>query len=91
MSPLANGTYELIGPKVQDNPYGLHHHELHRHGASTCPIDDLPGPRTFEKIKTYLQRVTIEGIVFHHPDGRMAKVKRRDFGAAWPPKEWRRP
>jgi hypothetical protein len=26
----------------------------------------------------------IEGIVFHHPDGRMAKVKGRDFTATSP-------
>lgn len=24
--------------------------------------------------------MNIEGIVFHHPDGRMAKIKLRDFG-----------
>lgn len=23
------------------------------------------------------------GVVFHHPDGRMAKIKRSDFGLAW--------
>lgn len=28
---------------------------------------------------------TFEGIVFHHADGRMAKVKRKDFGLPWPP------
>jgi hypothetical protein len=27
----------------------------------------------------------IEGIVWHHQDGRMAKIKRRDFGYPWPP------
>ena len=29
----------------------------------------------------------IEGIVWHHPDGRMAKIKARDFGIQWPPKK----
>ena len=29
-------------------------------------------------------RLDIEGIVWHHPDGRMAKIKRRDFGLSWP-------
>jgi hypothetical protein len=24
--------------------------------------------------------IDIEGLVFHHPDGRMAKIKLRDFG-----------
>ena len=25
----------------------------------------------------------LEGIVWHHPDGRWAKIKRRDFGLKW--------
>lgn len=25
----------------------------------------------------------IEGLVWHHDDGRMAKIKRRDFGLKW--------
>jgi hypothetical protein len=29
----------------------------------------------------------IEGIVWHHPDGRMVKIKRRDLGLPWPVKE----
>ena len=28
----------------------------------------------------------IEGIVWHHPDGRMVKIKARDFGLPWPPR-----
>ena len=26
----------------------------------------------------------VEGIVWHHPDGRMVKIKRKDFGFKWP-------
>jgi hypothetical protein len=25
----------------------------------------------------------IEGIVWHHPDGRMVKIKKKDFGYKW--------
>ena len=43
-------------------------------------------PRSFDELNEYLGRVEWEGIVFHHPDGRMAKIKRRDFGHRWPVK-----
>ncbi len=71
-----NGTYELIGPKVQGNPEGWMGHQLIRHGS--IAEDDVP--RTFEGLRDWLATQDIEGIVFHHPDGRMAKIKLRDFG-----------
>lgn len=72
-------TYELIGPKVQGNPYNLESHVLQFHGPVLTNA-----PRTFEEIRDYLEQTDIEGIVWHHPDGRMAKIKRRDFGLDWP-------
>jgi hypothetical protein len=71
-----DGTYELIGPKVQGNPENWTGHQLIRHGSIV--EDDVP--RTFEGLRDWLGRQDIEGIVFHHPDGRMAKIKLRDFG-----------
>jgi hypothetical protein len=71
-----DGTYELLGPKVQGNPEGFDHHELEPHGAVLLP----DCPRDFEGIKTYLSKLDIEGIVWHHPDGRMVKIKKKDFG-----------
>lgn len=76
------GTYELIGPKVQGNPDAREKHVLVRHGA--YPVADPP--RTFEGIRAYLAGMPIEGIVWHHPDGRMVKIKARDFGIPWPRK-----
>lgn len=76
-------TYELIGPKVQGNPHGLPSHQLLRHGATP-----FVGPFVldFDGIATGLEESPdSEGIVWHHPDGRMAKVKRKDFGLQWPP------
>lgn len=74
-----DGTYELIGPKVQGNPEHSQFHLLIRHGDGPAgPLDE--DPRDFASIKTFLERHDIEGIVWHHPDGRMAKIKRRDFG-----------
>lgn len=77
----ANGTYELVGPKVQGGvenqlfSSGAHH--LSAHG-SLRPITNPP--RTFEGLREWLSGRDIEGLVFHHPDGRMAKIKLRDFG-----------
>lgn len=78
---LPDGTYELVGPKVQGNPYKLTTHQLYRHG-----IDIITGklPLDFDGLKEYFSYTPIEGIVWQHTDGRMVKVKRRDFGLSWP-------
>lgn len=74
-----DGTYELMGPKVQGNKGGFPKHMLVRHGTEHVQAN----PRTFEEVRDFLQGRHMEGIVWHHPDGRMAKVKRRDFGFKW--------
>lgn len=80
-APMADGTYELVGPKVQGNPYKLDEHKLWRHGFGLLPF--LPS-RDFNGLKVFLGRAHVEGIVWHHPDGRMVKIKARDFGLPWP-------
>ncbi len=72
---LADGTYELVGPKAQGNPEGFTAHTLVKHGESLLP----DSPRYFDGLKSYLIASSIEGIVWHHPDGRMVKIKRKDF------------
>lgn len=77
---LEDGTYELVGPKVNGNHDGFDHHILKKHG------DEILGdsPRDFEALKEYLSNGLVEGIVWHHPDGRMGKIKARDFDKkAW--------
>ncbi len=71
----ADGTYELCGPKVQGNPEHFSAHRLIAHGS----IQYTDFPRTFDEIKAQLEDATIEGVVWHHPDGRMVKIKRKDF------------
>lgn len=75
-----DGTYELIGNKVQGNPYGLKSHKLVKHGANIlCWV-----PISFDGIRDYLESHIIEGIVWHHSNGRMVKIKACDFGIKWP-------
>lgn len=74
--PKEDGTYELIGPKIQGNPEGCKVHVLVSHGGDL--LSDVP--RTFDGLQGWLGTQDIEGVVFHHPDGRMAKIKLKDFG-----------
>lgn len=76
LKPLADGTYELVGPRINGNPERFDKHYLIPHGEDA--MSDCP--RTFDGLSTWLAQRDIEGIVFHHPDGRMAKIKARDFG-----------
>ncbi len=72
---VIDGTYELCGPKVQGNPEGFPHHALIPHGKS-----NLGAPRYFNDLKEWFTTQNIEGVVWHHADGRMAKIKKKDFG-----------
>ena len=93
--PPHDGTYELVGPKIQANPYRLEHHELWEHGSvnirtSDSLRSDYVASPTFHELEMYFEYLDetdaqIEGIVWHHPDGRMAKIKASDFGFEWPP------
>lgn len=76
--PIPDGTYELCGPKINGNPERLDKHVLIPHGKyelSDCPV-------TYDGLKEWFVGKDIEGVVWHHPDGRMAKCKKRDFGMA---------
>jgi hypothetical protein len=77
---VPEGTFELIGPKVQANPYDLERHLLMPHGAHGLS----PVPRTFDGMREVLSTLGHEGIVFWHDDGRMAKIRRRDYFFDWP-------
>lgn len=72
-----DGTYELCGPKVNSNPEKCNYHILISHEYA----EEFPDcPRTFEALREWLVDKDIEGVVWHHPDGRMVKIKKRDFG-----------
>jgi hypothetical protein len=71
-----DGTYELVGPKVNGNPERFEKHALVRHGSEVLGAN----PRSFESIRDFLDAHDYEGIVWHHPVGRMVKIKKKDFG-----------
>lgn len=75
--PPADGTYELLGPKIQGNVEAWPIHQLLRHADAEILAD---APRDFEGLRAYFSTHDIEGIVWHHPDGRMVKIKGKDFG-----------
>jgi hypothetical protein len=76
--PLSNGTYELIGPPINGNAEGAVTLQFHRHGDIALDV-----PRDFDGLCAYLTEHVIEGIVFAHPDGRFAKIRRDDLGLPW--------
>lgn len=78
---LPDGTYELVGPKVQGNPHKLRRYRLWRHGELKYAVGP---PRDFDGLREWFETHVVEGIVWHHKDGRMVKIKRRDFGLPWP-------
>lgn len=83
-SAILEGTYEMLSPRFQGrdsdhiNPEKVTIPTLVRHGD--VKLEGVP--RDFEGLKTYFAGPAgnhIEGVVWHHEDGRMAKIKRRDF------------
>ena len=76
---------EALGPKVQGNPLDLDHHLCVPFNLEIPHYEELP--RDFDGLAQYLAELEslyspgnmAEGVVFHHPDGRRAKIKRRDF------------
>lgn len=78
-----DGTYELCGPKINGNPEGCEQHVLISHDrAEVAPTYAYMA--LLDRIKETVRWATAqgwEGIVWHHPDGRMAKLKARDIPA----------
>lgn len=73
---MADGTYELCGPQFQGNPEKLNDNVLIPHGSEVIHLLVI----SWDTIKILLENEDIEGIVFHHPDGRMCKIRKSDFG-----------
>jgi len=76
-TPTNKGTYELCGPKVNGNPEDTEGHELFSH--ENADLVWFPFEASAQLIAHTVQKLTIEGVVWRHPDGRMAKLKARDY------------
>lgn len=86
-SDWPDGIYEAeaVGPKIQGNPLELKQPTCYPFKFRPVVLPDCQ--RTFMGIKEYVLNLEsqfspshlAEGIVFHHSDGRMAKIKRKDF------------
>lgn len=76
---IEDGIYEAYGEGIRGNAEKIEGYHMVR----IDPIDHalvVQGvPRTYRGLMGYLATHDIEGIVFHHRDGRMAKVKTTDF------------
>jgi len=76
---------EAMGPRIQGNPLGLSAHLCVPFNLEVPVYQDVP--RSYGELREFLATLQsrfapghlAEGIVFHHPDGRRAKIKRRDF------------
>lgn len=76
---------EALGPNIQGNPLGLQDHTCVPFNLKVPVYTQVP--RTYDGLREFLEKAEslynpghlAEGIVFHHPDGRRAKIKRRDF------------
>ncbi len=76
---IAPGTYELCGPKINRNPEKFQGHVLVSHADAELV---RPFGLLYEQLRdtmSALESEGFEGLVWHHPDGRMAKLKVRDF------------
>lgn len=84
-----DGAYpcEALGPKIQG---GVESDKPCVYPFSYAPdVIQEEIPLTYDGIKAYLEAHEIEGIVWHEQggQGRMCKVKRRDFNLPWPPRK----
>ena len=74
-----DGSYELVGPKVQSNAENMTRHSLIRHSTDR----NLVFERSFEGIKEFLRDKDWEGIVFWRdcfdPDCEKVKIRKKDF------------
>ncbi len=79
---------EALGPQIQGNPLGLQQHRCVPFNLQIPLYEGLP--RTYAGLQKALAELEsqyspqhlAEGIVFHHPDGKRAKIKRKDFPAS---------
>jgi len=74
---VSSGTFEAVGQGFQGDVENVGEPRLIKHSDANI----YPNcPRDYNGLKQWFADKDIEGIVFHHKDGRMAKIKKKDFG-----------
>jgi hypothetical protein len=79
---IEDGTYELVGDKINGNKDKLSDEPLLIKHDDWRSLIENP-PITFDEIRRYLSDRKIEGIVYYRNSGEMCKIKRSDFGLEW--------
>lgn len=80
-----DGIYEVYGNGIRGNPEKIEGHHmvriayLDRPGGFDHALTIQGVPRSYRGLMGYMATHDIEGIVFHHRDGRMGKIKAKDF------------
>jgi hypothetical protein len=78
----STGSGAQRGIRGSGNPERSDDHRLIRHAdADVIREEDARDFATLRSMVLGLGESGIEGVVWHHPDGRMAKLKGRDFPA----------
>lgn len=87
--PDGEWSAEAIGKNIQGNPLNLKKNQIFFFSIpfwrSRITLEDVP--TDFDEIRVYLStqkskignNCLMEGIVWHHPNGDMVKIKRKDF------------
>lgn len=83
--PLAPGTFELVGPKINGNPEMLDKHVIMRHGDDRIDFLDmrtLDPKNAFDTLLPFFENFKakgVEGIVWWGEGGKRAKLRVKDF------------
>lgn len=76
---IEDGIYEAYGEGIRGNAEKVEGYHMVRIDPVDMALSIQGVPRSYRGLMGYLSTHDIEGIVFHHRDGRMAKIKTKDF------------
>ena len=91
LSELNDRSFELLGPRIQNNLHGLEYHALIEHGNLKCTtypdIMSNTGEYLLEEIREWHRSdplgSAIEGVVLHFENGKMFKFHRYHLDMEW--------
>lgn len=87
LSDLNEKTFELVGPKLQNNPHRFDKHCLIEHGLLRLSSFPRIESGCLENIKNWMQDdqigKSIEGVVLHLSNGQLYKIHRHHLDMEW--------